>query len=154
LIGRIESKEIIPRGKGGIHPEFFKRVAPAVVGGMGLAALLVVGMMNAPSIGAQTPQVVARSEAAPTPKFEVASIKPCRADIAPNGRSGGGNSSPGRLNVQCQTVMGLIQAAYVIFANGHSMSPPMHVPISGGPSWINSDRYTIDAKQSALKAKK
>jgi len=42
--------------------------------------------------------------------------------------------------------MGLIQAAYVIFADGHTISSPMHIPISGGPGWINSDRYTIDAK--------
>jgi uncharacterized protein (TIGR03435 family) len=42
--------------------------------------------------------------------------------------------------------MGLIQAAYVIFANGHAMTNPSHIPISGGPEWINSDRYTIDAK--------
>jgi uncharacterized protein (TIGR03435 family) len=42
--------------------------------------------------------------------------------------------------------MGLIQAAYVIFADGHTISSPMHIPISGGPAWINSDRYTINAK--------
>ena len=92
-------------------------------------------------------RVLLAQPASPTiPKFEVASIKPCKADLGPNGRSGGGNSSPGRLNVQCQTVIGLIQAAYVIFADGHTISSPMHVQISGGPDWINSDRYDVNAK--------
>ena len=46
-----------------------------------------------------------------TLKFEVASIKPCKAgDLPPNGRSGGGNfsTSPGRLSVRCMTVENLI----------------------------------------------
>ena len=61
--------------------------------------------------------------AAQTPKFEAASIKPCRTGMPDGARSGGGNSSPGRLNVECQTVKGLIQAAYVIFVNGRSVAP-------------------------------
>jgi uncharacterized protein (TIGR03435 family) len=119
--------------------KFAQQVALAVAGIAALVGPGVVGMMYAPLIPAQ-------SAAPVVPKFEVASIKPCRTDIPPNGRSGGGNSSPGRLNVECQTVMGLIQAAYVIFADGHSITSPMHVPISGGPAWINADRYDVNAK--------
>src|SRR5947207_162713 len=44
-----------------------------------------------------------------TPKFEVASVKPCRTDLAPDARSGAGNSSPETLDINCQTVRGLIQ---------------------------------------------
>lgn len=106
---------------------------PLVV--FGLATLTGGMAMESPPLWGQS-----------VPKFEVASIKPCKADAAPNARGGGGNSSPGRLNVECQTVLGLIQAAYVIFADGHSISSPMHVPISGGPSWLNSDRYDVNAK--------
>lgn len=86
--------------------------------------------------------------AAQTPKFEVASIKPCKSDIAPGARSGGGNSSPGRLNVECQTVKGLIEAAYVIFVNGRTVTPAYvrQVAIEGGPSWIDSDRFEINAR--------
>jgi uncharacterized protein (TIGR03435 family) len=86
--------------------------------------------------------------AAQTPKFEVASIKPCKTDMPFNARSGGGNSSPGRLNVECQTVKGLIQAAYVIFVNGRSIAPSWvrQVTIEGGPSWIDSDRFEINAR--------
>ena len=81
------------------------------------------------------------------PKFEVASIKPCKVDNADGRRSGGENLSPGSLHLECSTVNDLIQMAYVLFANGQVNVPwSGSVPIEGGPSWINSDRYEIDAK--------
>lgn len=42
-------------------------------------------------------------------------------------------------------VIFLIQGAYVAFANP-IVRPFDSVPVSGGPSWINSDRYHIEAK--------
>jgi uncharacterized protein (TIGR03435 family) len=92
--------------------------------------------------------VITAAFAAQTPKFEVASIKPCKTYVPPDVRSGGGNSSPGRLNVECQTAKGLIQGAYVAFANGHSVTPGYvrHVAIEGGPSWLDSDRFEINAR--------
>lgn len=85
----------------------------------------------------------AQSAPAAPPKFEVASIRPCK--IADGERSGGGNSSPGRLNIKCTTVRGLINQAYLLFANGQFRVglPP---PIEGGPAWINSEAYEINAK--------
>jgi len=41
--------------------------------------------------------------------------------------------------------MALINTAYVRFANGRS-NGAIKVPISGGPDWINSERYEINAK--------
>jgi len=87
---------------------------------------------------------------APAAKFEVASVKPCKeADTLQGGRgASGGRSSPVRLRIDCQTVKDLIQSAYLRYANGEGHSPWViaSTRIEGGPAWINSERYMIDAK--------
>jgi uncharacterized protein (TIGR03435 family) len=92
--------------------------------------------------------VFGQAEVAP-PIFEVAAIKPCVS--APSGgrgggegRTGGDSVSSGRLNL-CRTVFFFINLAYVTFANGDRDLPDF-VPITGGPAWINSDQYNINAK--------
>jgi len=86
------------------------------------------------------------SDAAPQ-TFEVASIKRCQ-DSDRGG--GGGEPSPGRLHLNCVTTANLIRMAYLAFPTGQPNEPVsptfLQQPISGGPSWINSDRYRIDAK--------
>jgi uncharacterized protein (TIGR03435 family) len=92
------------------------------------------------------PRILAQQTA--TPKFEVASIRPCgRGDSGGGGdtKGGGGNVSPGRLTRTCQSLAGLINAAYVLFA-GDRLDRWSRMPISGGPNWINSERYDINAK--------
>jgi uncharacterized protein (TIGR03435 family) len=82
----------------------------------------------------------------PAPKWEVASIRPCEPvpDVA--GRRGGSMSvTPGRLRVACLPAIDLIGSAYVGFANEISR-PIESIPISGGPAWLRSDRYDIEAK--------
>src|SRR5437867_114170 len=78
--------------------------------------------------------------------FEVASVKPCKDAVAASGgrKGDGGTSSPARLHLTCQTVMNLIQWAYVNFADDR-FDPLGSVSISGGPRWIDSERYEIDA---------
>jgi uncharacterized protein (TIGR03435 family) len=89
------------------------------------------------------------AQAPPTlPQFEVASVRACpkEAERARGARKGNGQqSSPDRLHLNCQTLLSLIQWGYVSFADGR-FNPLAFVPLSGGPAWIDSDLFTIDAK--------
>jgi uncharacterized protein (TIGR03435 family) len=109
---------------------------------MGVAILIVTGTAGL-ALRAQLPAAV-------TPKFEVASVKPCK-DGGSGGRNGGRDQPPARLHVNCETVKDLIRDAYDLLANGHLPRGTISrnsrtVPIEGGPGWINSERYYIDAK--------
>jgi uncharacterized protein (TIGR03435 family) len=79
------------------------------------------------------------------PKFDVVSIKACKpGDMVPGG------SSPGRLHIGCGILAntdntGLIQVAYNRYASGHLTSYGV-IPIEGGPDWIHSQSFQIDAK--------
>lgn len=76
------------------------------------------------------------------PGFEVASIKECKStDNAPPS-----SNSPVRLSLGCWPLWRLISTAYGVFAKG-TFDPTDSVPPRiDGPAWINSTRYTIDAK--------
>jgi uncharacterized protein (TIGR03435 family) len=92
----------------------------------------------------------AQSTHGDAPRFEVASIRPCKPDSGP-ARKGdrksldGRKSTPVALHLNCQTVMSLIQWTYVNFA-ADRFNPLGSVPILGGPGWIQSDLYEIHAK--------
>jgi bla regulator protein blaR1 len=103
---------------------------------------ILIGVANSPAMRAQS-----RSES--TPKFEVASIKPCDTGDA-GGRKGSAGPTPGRLNVSCSTVQSLIEQAYVSLANAPAPNWH-HVEISGIPEWISHDRYSINAKSEAAR---
>ncbi len=94
-------------------------------------------MISGPAIWAQS----AQSATAPTPKFEAAAIRRC------DGPQPLPASSPGRLTIGCSPLANLIQQAYTPRdANGRRISPPLAVRVEGGPGWINSDLYQINAK--------
>ena len=97
----------------------------------GIAAVagpIVIGLMNAPGSRAQS-----QADAASKPAFEVASIKP---DKSGSGQVMFRMAPGGRFVANNITVKLLIEQAYGLKDS----------QISGGPSWINSDRYDIEAK--------
>jgi uncharacterized protein (TIGR03435 family) len=95
--------------------------------------LLIVGVVAIaafPRLGAQAP-----SGDAKPPAFEVASIKPNTSQD----RFGGSDFSAGRYvgrNVTARRVIGL------------AFQPLLGNQILGGPDWINTDRFDIDARAS------
>ena len=104
---------------------FAQKAALAVVGTASLAAPMMVGILDAPPIQAQSP-------AGPSRKFEVASIKLSKSDDAgPSVRI-----TPGRINVVDLSLRRLIFVAYKV----------RDFQISDGPAWINSEKYDIEAK--------
>jgi bla regulator protein BlaR1 len=119
-----------------------KKLALAIAGTAAVAvpiAFGIFGILDASPL-AQSPQSAPSS----TPKWEAVSIRPCK-----NGEAGfpQGGATPGRLRTPCVTLVSLIRSAYIAHVDGQP--GPVFVSsakISGGPSWINSDRYEINAK--------
>ncbi len=107
---------------------FGRKLLLAALGIAAVAGPVVFGLVVAPQIRAQSTQTTS----APMPSFEVASIKP--------NRSGDDhlwiNFQAGRFTVTGATIKFLIEEAYDV----------KDFQVSGGPSWINSERYNIDAK--------
>ena len=108
-----------------------KRMLLTAFGIAAVAGPIVIGLVNAPSSRAQE-QPKPPAAGGPT-EFEVASIKPgdpaargMRVRIAPGGR----------YTAENVTAKLLIQQAFNI----------KEFQISGGPGWIDSERYVIEAK--------
>ena len=93
-----------------------------------VVAPIAIGLLNVPASPAQSTEA--------RPKFEVASVKPSNlADRRPLYQVG----PDGRLTVVNFTLKMLIQKAYGIKL----------LQISGGPRWIGSDLFDIEAKPEA-----
>ena len=74
-----------------------------------------------------------------SPEFEVASVK---RNTSLGGERGAGFQPGGRFSAKNMTVRGLIAAAY-----GTPQPLPLYRVI-GGPGWIDSDRFDIEARSS------
>jgi uncharacterized protein (TIGR03435 family) len=100
---------------------------------------IVIGPICVGLANAQTAPV--RSERAPdsTLRFDVASVRP--HDPTEAGRVFGATFETGRLRLVNLTLGRIVRAAYGI-------SFPNSIPeerVSGGPEWMHSDRFTIEA---------
>jgi uncharacterized protein (TIGR03435 family) len=111
--------EAIMTNRIGFRLNFARKAALAATATVALAMPILLGVMHAQS-------------AAPAPKFEVASIKPNNGVS----RRMGFDTGPGRFVARNVTLRMLIQSAYRI----------QDFQITGGPAWMNSDRYDIEAK--------
>lgn len=125
--------EAIMNNRPALKLNLAKRVGLTIAGVLAVALPVILGVTDAPTL---------RAQAQVPPKFEVASIRPCVAE--PGQRTGGDNSSPGRLRIKCTPVRGLIIQAYLLFADSRFRVglPP---PIEGGPPWIDSQDYEVNA---------
>ncbi|MGD0221946.1 MAG: TIGR03435 family protein [Terriglobia bacterium] len=94
-----------------------------------VSGTVVLGPINVPQARAQS----APTAAALSPSFEVASIKPNRSGDMRIGI----RFQPGRFTTTGATVKQLIAIAYDV----------RDFQVTGGPSWITSDEYDIDAKE-------
>jgi uncharacterized protein (TIGR03435 family) len=96
---------------------------------LALAAALAAGIMGACSAWAQS---------APSPRFEVASIRPSNPSAPHPGRLGAVQvvTTPGRLTARNASLKELIEGAYGV----------EDYQISGGPKWIASPGFDVEAK--------
>jgi len=98
-----------------------------------IAMPVVIGVLKARL------QLHAQAPGAGSPAFEVATIKP---NPSRDGQPGGGLTPGGRFTIENATVRDLVALAYQL----QDGSLRHESQISGGPSWINSDRFNIAAK--------
>ena len=106
--------------------------------------LLLVAAISVTGLSAQE-LVPGQSPSAAKPKFEVASVKECKAGDRPPPSI----TSPGRLSLGCRNLKMVILTAYEVFASGKvdPLNPSLPLtPMEGDPAWINSASYSFDAK--------
>jgi bla regulator protein blaR1 len=101
----------------------------AAIGTAALAGPLVFGTLNVTRVRAQVAETAAR----PGSSFEVASIKPNRS--ADTGFSA--MFLQGRFTATGATIKQLITLAYSVKES----------QVSGGPSWISSEKYDVEGKE-------
>jgi uncharacterized protein (TIGR03435 family) len=135
-----------------------------------IALPVLVGVLNVHVVRAQSLSFTGTAN-----QFDVVSIKPCTPGDGPGSSGRGGERiSPRSLSIECRTVKSLIQEAFLVGGESSAEFGPRSVaqwnggghgsmttqtatagdpslrlirePIEGGPDWLDSDLYTIEAK--------
>jgi uncharacterized protein (TIGR03435 family) len=130
MAGQVEA---IMRDDTGRKRKTWKRLLLATVSVATIAAPVTVGVLTPPPLRAQSRAV----DATPPQTFEVASIK---SNKSLEGRRGAGFQPGGRFLARNMPLRSLIAIAY---------GEPRPLPdfqISGGPDWIDADRFDVEAK--------
>ena len=128
------------RNHAGVVLTFWMKLLVATATVVALGAAVLTGLKNTLGLAAQSSAADASS-----PVFEVASVKPHKS--ADGERSG--NFGPGgRVTLTNATLRDLVQLAYQL-PDGHLRHDSQ---ISGGPGWINSDRFDVVAKAEGMPA--
>ena len=112
---------------------FGKKLLLLTICSTAVAVPVVLGLVNRP------PRVLRQlqeADGAVVQPFEVATIKPSH----PGDNMVQLFMSPGKFTTKGQTLKGIIKFAYDIKSDNQ---------LSGGPSWINSEKYDIEAKEEA-----
>lgn len=120
---------------------------PAVAAA-GLAALGLLTVVGIRSTAAHAQSASPQTAGGPFPKFEIVSIKSCKPGTP--GEREGRISAPGRLSIGCGMLAdtdntGMIQVAYNRYAGGQLNSYRV-IPVEGGPDWIHSESFEINAE--------
>ncbi len=107
----------------------------AAAGVVALTVPLLAGVLTAPRLQAQTPNAAtAPPPTSDKPKFDAVSIKPSQSE---NQYLGGQPGGLFRANI---TLRGIIARAYL------KGFPPKVRSVLGGPGWLDSQRFEIEAK--------
>lgn len=101
-------------------------------------AVLIAGTGRAPASGPATAAGRVPQSGPPTPRFEVVSVKPTQPGTTRGGPGPYVQTEPGHL-VARGTLAFFIEYAYGVHATN----------VDGGPSWLRSERFDIDARQAA-----
>ncbi|MEX2271196.1 MAG: M56 family metallopeptidase [Vicinamibacterales bacterium] len=141
----------------GLRLNFARKAGLTMAATLAVVLPVAAGMLTAP--------LRASDAQAPSSKFDVVSIKPCaapsgRAPAPPRGARGGAapwaaQTSPGYVYWDCVTLAQLIDQAYS--GEDHPLLNTVRQPrsdsfqpkrVRGGPSWTESDRFTVEVKGS------
>src|SRR5215471_11484502 len=99
------------------------------------------GLLLTAALGVAALSLLSQTSSGKKPSFEVVSIKPS-APLGPGPIRIGGGTRGDRYTMNSATLRMLLQQAY---SKNSNAGPGGQIQLIGGPSWMDSDRYDIQA---------